>query len=53
MNFLFVILAVVLITTVAAYALIALPAPRSSFALRVGYPEEIDESDVTKLESRS
>lgn len=46
-SVLLVTLTLVLVTTVAAYALVELPASRTMVTLRVGYPEEIDESDVT------
>jgi len=39
--------AVILIITAAAYALVSLPGTHSGITLRVGYPDEIDESTVT------
>ena len=38
---------VILVITVAAYALISLPVSHSTVTLSVGYPEEVDESVVT------
>jgi ABC-type nitrate/sulfonate/bicarbonate transport system substrate-binding protein len=42
-------LVIVLVVTAASYELLSLPASHSAMTLKVGYPDEMDESDVTDL----